>query len=68
MQYGQQIGVPKLACHDLRRTFAQLAEVGHERIQESVKSFRISSGYGRVCTTFLVGSEVFGNRDAEQVE
>jgi hypothetical protein len=49
-------------------TIAQLAEVGHERIQESVQSFRISSGYGRVCTTFLVGSEVFGNRDAEQVE
>ncbi|MFL6464160.1 MAG: hypothetical protein ACJ73N_07100 [Bryobacteraceae bacterium] len=45
-----------------------LAEVRHERVEESAKSFRISSGYGRVCTTFLVGSEVFGNRDAEQVE
>jgi hypothetical protein len=45
-----------------------LAEVRHETAEESAKSFRISSGNRRVCTTFLVGSEVIGKSDTEQVE
>jgi TonB family protein len=52
----------------LRDALRALAEVRHETAEESAKSFRISSGNRRVCTTFLVGSEVFGKSDTEQVE
>jgi DDE superfamily endonuclease len=48
-----------------RSRVASLAEVRHDKAGEAAKSFRISSGYGRVCTTFLVGSDVFRKRDTE---
>ena len=37
-----------------------LAQVRHEEGQEPVKCFRISSGYGRVYTTFEVQIEAIG--------
>jgi integrase len=34
MRYGNQIGVPKLAPHDLRRTFAKLAHKGRAALEQ----------------------------------
>jgi Transposase DDE domain len=64
-RYG--VGTPR-GLQGLSTTLQFLAEVRHETAEESAKSFKISSGNRRVCTTFLVGSEVFGKSDTEQVE
>ena len=37
-----------------------LTEIRHERGQKLANPLRISSGYGRVCTTFAIELEVFG--------
>ena len=45
-----------------------LAEVRHERGRRWAKWFRISSGYCRVCTTFVLQSKMFGQADSELPE
>jgi len=45
-----------------------LAEVRHERGRRSVKSFRISLGSRRVCTTFAIEFEAFGKAETELLE
>jgi hypothetical protein len=44
---------------------ALLAQVRHERGEKPAKAFRISSGYGRVCTTFSIQLKVFWQAEAE---
>jgi integrase len=46
-RYGQQIGVPELACHDLRRTFAQLSHKGDGRLDQ----IQLSLGHATILTT-----------------
>jgi integrase len=46
-RYGQQIGVPKLACHDLRRTFSKLAYAGGSQIDQLQQSL----GHATIVTT-----------------
>src|SRR3954447_2473049 len=43
----------------------ELAQVRHELARELGKSFRISSGSRRVCTTFAIDFEVGGEREAK---
>ena len=45
--YGEQIGVPALAPHDLRRTFAKLAHKGHAALEQ----IQLSLGHASVTTT-----------------
>ena len=42
-----------------------LAQVRHDNDEKPSKPFRISSGYGRVCTTFLIQLKVFRQAEAE---
>jgi site-specific recombinase XerD len=46
-RYGQQIGVPKLAPHDLRRTFAKLAHKGRAPLEQ----IQLSLGHATILTT-----------------
>lgn len=46
-------------------TRLSLAEVRHERDQSRAKCFGISSGYGRVYTTFEVQIDAVGERDVK---
>jgi integrase len=46
-QYGAAIGVPALAPHDLRRTFAKLAHKGHAALEQ----IQLSLGHASVTTT-----------------
>jgi site-specific recombinase XerD len=45
--YGAMIGVPNLAPHDLRRTFAKLAHKGHAALEQ----IQLSLGHASVTTT-----------------
>lgn len=45
-----------------------LAEVRHERGQNTAKSLGISLGNGRVCTTFAIEFEPLGEAEAELLE
>ena len=45
-----------------------LAQVRHGEGRKSAKPFRISSGYGRVYTTFSIEFEALGEADAELAE
>src|ERR1039458_2643213 len=45
-----------------------LAQVRHGRGKKQGKWFGISSGYLRVCTTFLIKTEAVGEGDPELVE
>jgi site-specific recombinase XerD len=45
--YGRQIGVPKLAPHDLRRTYAKLAHKGHAALEQ----IQLSLGHATTLTT-----------------
>ena len=47
---------------------AKLAQVRHERGWNWPKWFRISSGNGRVCTTFALKSKMFRQVDSELAE
>jgi site-specific recombinase XerD len=46
-KYGRQIGVPKLAPHDLRRTFAKLAHKGRAALEQ----IQLSLGHASILTT-----------------
>jgi site-specific recombinase XerD len=46
-EYGRQIGVPKLAPHDLRRTYAKLAHKGHAALEQ----IQLSLGHATTLTT-----------------
>ena len=46
-RYGKQIGVPKLAPHDLRRTFAKLAHKGRAPLEQ----IQLSLGHATILTT-----------------
>jgi integrase/recombinase XerD len=46
-KYGVQIGVPALAPHDLRRTFAKLANKGHAALEQ----IQLSLGHASITTT-----------------
>jgi len=46
-KYGQLIGVPKLAPHDLRRTFAKLAHKGRAALEQ----IQLSLGHASIQTT-----------------
>ena len=46
-QYGSEIGVPKLAPHDLRRTFAKLAHKGKSGLEQ----IQLSLGHASITTT-----------------
>jgi hypothetical protein len=54
--------------HPPLRMATGLAQVRHGMGQKSSKPFRIRSGYGRVCTTFAIELEVFGQADAKLPE
>lgn len=45
--YGKKIGVPKLAPHDLRRTFAKLAHKGRAAMEQ----IQLSLGHASIVTT-----------------
>ena len=45
--YGSRIGVPNLAPHDLRRTFAKLAHKGKAALEQ----IQLSLGHASVTTT-----------------
>lgn len=45
--YGQQIGLPELAAHDLRRTFAKLAHKGGAGLDQ----IQLSLGHASIKTT-----------------
>jgi len=47
VKYGAKIGVPKLAPHDLRRTFAKLAHKG----QAALEQIQLSLGHASIQTT-----------------
>jgi site-specific recombinase XerD len=47
VKYGEQIGVPKLAPHDLRRTFAKLAHKGRAALEQ----IQLSLGHASIVTT-----------------
>jgi integrase/recombinase XerD len=47
LKYGRQIGVPKLAPHDLRRTFAKLAHKGRAALEQ----IQLSLGHASIVTT-----------------
>jgi integrase len=46
-QYGYRIGLPTLAPHDLRRTFAKLAHSGHAPLEQ----IQLSLGHASIMTT-----------------
>jgi integrase len=46
-KYGKRIGVPKLAPHDLRRTFAKLAHKGRAALEQ----IQLSLGHASIQTT-----------------
>jgi site-specific recombinase XerD len=46
-EYGEAIGVPGLAPHDLRRTYAKLAHKGHALVEQ----IQLSLGHASVTTT-----------------
>ena len=46
-RYGKRIGVPHLAPHDLRRTFAKLAHKGRAALEQ----IQISLGHSSIITT-----------------
>ena len=46
-KYGKRIGVPKLAPHDLRRTFAKLAHKGRAALEQ----IQLSLGHASILTT-----------------
>jgi len=46
-KYGKRIGVPKLAPHDLRRTFAKLAHKGRAALEQ----IQLSLGHASIVTT-----------------
>jgi site-specific recombinase XerD len=46
-KYGKEIGVPKLAPHDLRRTFAKLAHKGRAALEQ----IQLSLGHASIVTT-----------------
>src|SRR5438309_100010 len=48
--------------------FVPLTEVRHDKAEEAAKSFRISSGNGRVCTTFAAEFEAFGEDKTELLQ
>jgi hypothetical protein len=52
----------------VRCTLNVLAQVRHERGWNWPKWFRISSGNGRVCTTFALKSKMFRQVDSELAE
>jgi len=45
-----------------------LAQLRHESAHRAAKSFRISSGYRRVCTTLAIEFEVLGEVESELAE
>lgn len=47
VRYGQQIGLPTLAPHDLRRTFAKLAHKGRAALEQ----IQLSLGHATILTT-----------------
>ena len=47
VKYGERIGVPKLAPHDLRRTFAKLAHKGRAALEQ----IQLSLGHASIVTT-----------------
>lgn len=47
VRYGQQIGLPNLAPHDLRRTFAKLAHKGRAALEQ----IQLSLGHATILTT-----------------
>src|SRR5438309_4459264 len=53
---------------DCARICCTLAEVRHDKAEEAAKSFRISSGTGRVCTTFAAEFEAFGEDKTELLQ
>jgi integrase len=46
-KYGERIGVPHLAPHDLRRTFAKLAHKGRAALEQ----IQLSLGHASILTT-----------------
>lgn len=56
-EYGRQIGIPKLAPHDLRRTYARLADKGKARLSQ----IQMSLGHRSIETTkiYLGGGQDF---------
>ncbi len=46
-RYGESIGAPKLAPHDLRRTFAKFAHKGRSRLEQ----IQLSLGHASITTT-----------------
>jgi integrase len=46
-KYGKRIGIPKLAPHDLRRTFAKLAHKGRAALEQ----IQLSLGHASILTT-----------------
>src|SRR3982750_3571715 len=53
---------------EITRRSLLLAEVRHDKAEEAAKSFRISSGNGRVCTTFAAEFEAFGEDKTELLQ
>ena len=47
VKYGERIGVPKLAPHDLRRTFAKLAHKGRAALEQ----IQLSLGHASIVTS-----------------
>jgi integrase len=47
LKYGRSIGVPHLAPHDLRRTFAKLAHKGRAALEQ----IQLSLGHASIVTT-----------------
>jgi hypothetical protein len=45
-----------------------LAQLRHESAHRAAKSFRISSGYRRVCTTLAIEFEVLGEVESQLAE
>ena len=59
---------PRARKSKLECAKSRLAQVRHGRGEKLGKWFGISSGYLRVCTTFLIKTEAVGDGDAELVE
>jgi hypothetical protein len=49
-------------------SFLALAEVRHDSGRKPAKSFKISSGNRRVCTTFAIEFEALGEAEAELLQ
>src|SRR3954463_7906231 len=63
--YTSRLAVAGAGCQTMGVIQRTITEVRHDQAEKAAKSLRISSGNGRVCTTFGVGFEAFREGKAE---